>query len=63
MSNTDACLNIWNMMDFSDKKYMMHEFLRKNDDRFSREEFLKFLADRHEKDKRDASSVIIIEQR
>ena len=62
MSNTDTSLNIWNMMDMADKKLLMHEFLLKNNDRFNRDEFLKFLADQCEEDHGNAKSVIILEQ-
>ncbi len=54
MSDSNTYLDVWKVMDVSDKKLLMHRFLGQNGDHFSEDEFLKFLA-RHYEDQQERS--------
>ena len=53
MSNSDSFMNLWNFMELSEKQRLMRQFLSQHGDHFSRDDFIRFLALRYEKDNQE----------
>ena len=56
MNNPSVFINLWNLMEFSEKQRLMRTFLRQHGDHFSRDDFLRFLALRYDGPEQDAAS-------
>ena len=56
MSNPNF-MNLWNFMELSEKQRLMRQFLSQHGDHFSRDDFIRFLALRYEKDSQESTPV------
>ena len=50
MSKSDSFMNLWNFMELSEKQNLMRQFLSQHGDHFSKDDFIRFLALRYEKE-------------
>ncbi|MGI9536163.1 MAG: hypothetical protein ACR2PB_03770 [Desulfocapsaceae bacterium] len=48
MGRHESLMVLWQYMELSEKKRLMHEFAKTHGDHFSRYEFFEFLADRYD---------------
>ena len=53
MSKSDSFMNLWNFMELSEKQNLMRQFLSQHGDHFSRDDFIRFLALRYEKENQE----------
>ena len=57
MSDSNSFMNLWNFMELSEKQRLMRQFLSQHGDHFSRDDFIRFLALRYEKDSQEFKPV------
>lgn len=48
MSQYDSFMNLWNLMEISEKQRLMQQFLKQHGEHFNKDDFMKFLAMRYD---------------
>ena len=48
MSKHESFMDLWNFMEISEKQRLMRQFLKQHGDHFSRDDFVRFLAQKYD---------------
>ncbi len=59
MSNNESLFDLWNLMELSKKKHLMQQFRKIHGNHYTKRDFHKFLAERHNDLNRSMSHLIV----